>query len=148
MHDIPNRSLNDKSEVVGNVVILPEWFYYKGSQSKPFAVLYGRYAKFWLIREVLLAFQDNGFRKGSPVHRRGAKLAEKIRNSSNVIVVAVRNKQGQNIFLFSFEVRDIGNNVVYPRHVFFRHTEAHINEQDFAFVFQYHHVSTNLAKAA
>src|SRR3989344_5411571 len=148
MHDIPDRSLNDKSEVVGNVVILAEWFHDKRPQGKPFAVLEDSDAKFWLIREIFLAFQDNGFRKIPRVHGQVTELAKKIRDGSNMVVVAVRNKQSQNVFFLSLEVGDIGDDIVHSRHIFFGHAEAHINQQNFAVVFQYHHVSTNLAQSA
>jgi len=55
------------------------------------------------------------------------------------------NEDSDDISFFPFEAGDVWNDVVYPGHVFFRHAESHVNNEDASLIVDEHHVSTNLA---
>src|SRR3989344_1825047 len=91
MHDIPCRGIDKKSEVVGNIVVLPEGFHGERAELKLFAVFQGGNAEFGLGGKIFLAFENNGFSQVSCKDGWIAELAQQIGYSSDVVVVAMRN---------------------------------------------------------
>ena len=71
-------------------------------------------------------------------------MSYKIGNRSDMIIMSMCNYEPDNIFFFAFEIDDVGNNVVYPGHVFFWHSEAHVDQEDFVLILQNHHIASNL----
>ena len=63
-----------------------------------------------------------------------------------MVVVPVRGQYSHDLFFFSFEIGDVGNNVVDARHVFFRHAEPYVNDDDVLLALYEHHVAADFTK--
>ena len=69
-------------------------------------------------------------------------------NSTDVVVMSVRNNYADDILFSSFQIFDVRNNVVDSRHIFFGKLQTHIDDKYIVFVFKDRHVPSYFFRAA
>src|SRR3989339_172890 len=85
--------------------------------------------------KIFLSTFNNGCRHGKGIDRRIANIWNRMRNSSDMVIVTMSDDNASDVFFFSFEVAHVWNDVIYSRHSFFRKLKSHIDKDDVVFVF-------------
>ena len=68
---------------------------------------------------------------------------QKVTAGADVVEVSVGEKDGFHVFLVFFEIFDVGNHIVHARVIVAREEGAHVDDDDFVFVFDQGHVFTD-----
>ena len=149
VHHFSRGSFHDISHGVGDGVPHREEF--RGEMLGNFyllAVFYRLDAEFWDVREFFVAFLDHRFRDVRRINWGIPELLDEIVDRRNVVVVAVREDDPPDILLFPLKVRDIRDDVVHSRRVFFGELDSHVGDDDIIFILKERAVPADLLEPA
>src|SRR5680860_50029 len=85
---------------------------------------------------VFLFFLNNPCRQSSRIKWGISDSGHDMRNGSNVVHMSVSDEYSFDILFSPFEIVDVGNNVINPRHIFFWKLKSHIHDDDVSIIFE------------
>ena len=95
-----------------------------------------------------MAFFHNRASQGRRINWWIAEFSQKIGNSAYVVHVSMGKDYRADIFSLGFKIGNVGDDPINARSIFFGKLYAHVDNDDFVFVFKEGHVASDFFKPA